>query len=81
MIVLPARRSRVMAKYIAHERRECRQCVFGDLIKCRAHYKPPYIFLNFISGHYLMGLGPNLKTIPQNSGKQIRIPEGSSLIV
>ena len=26
--------------------------------------------------HYLMGLGPNPKKIPQNSGKQIRIPEG-----
>ena len=26
--------------------------------------------------HYLMGLGPNTKKIPQNSGKQIRIPEG-----
>ena len=23
--------------------------------------------------HYLLGLGPNLKKIPQNSGKQIRI--------
>ena len=26
--------------------------------------------------HYLMGIGPNTKKIPQNSGKQIRIPEG-----
>ena len=26
--------------------------------------------------HYLMGLEPNTKKIPQNSGKQIRIPEG-----
>ena len=26
--------------------------------------------------HYLMELGPNTKKIPQNSGKQIRIPEG-----
>ena len=26
--------------------------------------------------HYLMGIGPNTKQIPQNSGKQIRIPEG-----
>ena len=26
--------------------------------------------------HYLMGLEPNLKKIPQNSGKQIRIPDG-----
>ena len=25
--------------------------------------------------HYLMGLGPNLKEIPQNSEIQIRIPE------
>ena len=25
---------------------------------------------------YLMGIGPNTKKIPQNSGKQIRIPEG-----
>ena len=29
-----------------------------------------------IALHYLMGLGPNTKKIPQNSGKQIRIPEG-----
>ena len=26
--------------------------------------------------HYLMGMGPNTKKIPHNSGKQIRIPEG-----
>ena len=26
--------------------------------------------------HYVMGLEPNWKKIPQNSGKQIRIPEG-----
>ena len=26
--------------------------------------------------YYLMGLGPNPKIIPQNSGKQIRMPEG-----
>ena len=25
---------------------------------------------------YLMGIGPNTKKIRQNSGKQIRIPEG-----
>ena len=36
-----------------------------------------YIFIFDIScRHYLMGLGPNTKKIPQNSGKQIRIPEG-----
>ena len=29
-----------------------------------------------IQFHYLMGLGSNTKKIPQNSGKQIRIPEG-----
>ena len=29
-----------------------------------------------LAKHYLMGLGPNQKKIPQNSGKQIRIPEG-----
>ena len=28
------------------------------------------------TSHYLMELGPNPKKIPQNSGKQIRIPEG-----
>ena len=28
------------------------------------------------SHHYLIELGPNTKKIPQNSGKQIQIPEG-----
>ena len=32
--------------------------------------------ISLCSSHYLMGLGPNTKKIPQNSGKQIRIPEG-----
>ena len=38
-----------------------------------------YFFFNGMPGkywHYLMGIGPNTKKIPQNSGKQIRIPEG-----
>ena len=50
MIILPARRSRAKAKYIAHERSECRQGIFGGVIKCQAHNKPPYNFFYSISG-------------------------------
>ena len=34
----------------AHERSECRQAIFRVLIKYRAHNKPPYKNLHFISG-------------------------------
>ena len=34
--------------------------------------KNPIVF----TSHYVMGLEPNRKKIPQNSGKQIRIPKG-----
>ena len=50
MIILPARRSRVKAKLIAHERSECRQAIFWGLIKCQAQTKPPYKNLYFVSG-------------------------------
>ena len=50
MIILPVRRSRAKAKYIAHERSECKHGIFGGLIKCQAHNKPPYRNLYFISG-------------------------------
>ena len=50
MIILPAMRSREKAKLIAHERSECRQAIFRGLMKCRAHNKPPYKNLYFISG-------------------------------
>ena len=36
-----------------------------------------FIIFQALYAHYLMGIGPNTKKkIPQNSGKQIRIPEG-----
>ena len=50
MIILPARRSRVKAKQIAHERSECRQANYGGLIKCQNPNKPPYNIFYFISG-------------------------------
>ena len=50
MIILPTRRSRVKAKQIAHERRECRQAVFWGLIKCQVHNETPYKNLYSISG-------------------------------
>ena len=49
MIILPARRSQVKAKQIAHELSECRQPISKGLIKCRANDKPPYKILYFIS--------------------------------
>ena len=33
-----------------------------------------------LARHYLMGIEPNPQKIPQNSGKQIRIPEGKKIL-
>ena len=41
----------------------------------RKNMNLPYSIRMYLT-HYLMELGPNTKKIPQNSGKQIRIPEG-----
>ena len=53
----------------------------GEIYKGVKSYYNPHFFCQSpqqysIRTHYLMGIGPNTKKIPQNSGKQIRIPEG-----
>ena len=55
--------------------KDIQECPLEDF--CISMFGNFYFFWGIDStGHYLMGLGSNIKKIPQNSGNRIRISEG-----